>query len=90
MKTVDEIDEESKQGANIDGGLHVWLINQMTEQMSASNPYEATKFNDTIGNLKRARVKSDYKNFEIKENFAKKAYDTALDAQKLLIKHFKI
>jgi hypothetical protein len=85
-----DIEKESQVGSSDEGGFHNWLINYIRQQFFLVNNVDCRDFNSLINQLKLKRIKSDYRNAEIKPTEAKESKDYALKIIKLLEKNFMI
>ena len=89
-KSEQDITDESQTGSQDEGGFHNWLINFIRGQFFLRNNVDCRDFHSFITQLKGKRIKSDYKNKEIKPNEAREAYDYTQRIIKLLEKNFTV
>jgi hypothetical protein len=89
-KTEIDIDNESQLGSKDEGGFHNWLINYIQRQFFLINNKDSREFYTFIGQLKNQRVRSDYRNVEIKPQKATESKSYAEEIIKLLNKNFTI
>ena len=55
-----KISQDSTAGGRQDSqGIHVWLINTITKELSQENTFDANQFHAAIVGLKRTRTKAD-------------------------------
>ncbi len=89
-KSDEEIDEESENGSKIEGGFHNWIISNINRAFFLRDKkyIDSRDFADKITDLKKLRIKADYKNIEINEKKAKRAVENAESINLTLKKYF--
>lgn len=85
-----QIDSESRNGSNGEGGFHNWLISVLKREIFLRDPSIAREFSNNIGILKGARVDADYKNKEVKQGKASDAISLAEETLKIINRKFKV